>query len=103
MAAILPADGRSIAWQKRVFRQQKSGKAKVSLWPRKLFMFFLSCKRNLVKNVTIYCFLSNTIQPIYLREVNHIARMWQIFGAKTEATARIWRPFHGVAVNIETF
>ena len=52
---------------------------------------------------TMYCFLSKTIQPINLHEVNNIARMRQIFGAKTEATPGIWRFFHGLAVTIETF
>ena len=35
LAAILPAEGRSTAWQKRIFRRQESGEAKVSHWPRK--------------------------------------------------------------------
>ena len=42
-----------------------------------------------MKNVTMYCFLSKTIQLINLREKNGIALMWQCFGAETEGTARI--------------
>ena len=66
-------------------------------------MFVFSGKRHLVKNVTMYCFLSKTIQLINLREINNIARMGQIFGAKTEAAARISRLFYVVTVTIETF
>ena len=56
-----------------------------------------------MKNVTKYCFLNKTIQLINLREINSIARMWQIFGAKTEVAARISRLVYGLTVNIETF
>ena len=65
-------------------------------------MFIFSGKNHLVKNVTMYCYLRKTIQLINLREMN-IARMWQIFGAKTEAAARISRLFYGLTVNIEKF
>ena len=91
------------AAEKSLYRQQETDEAKVSQLPRKIFMFVLSGKRHLLKNVTMYCFLSKTIQPINLREVNNVARIWQIFGAKTEATARIWRLFYSLAVNLETF
>ena len=63
-------------------------------------MFVLSRKRHLVKYVTVYCFLSKTIQPINPREVNNIARIRQIFGTKTKATTRIWRLCRGLTVNI---
>ena len=102
--AILPADGRSTAWQKRVLRQKESGEEKASLWPRSICMFGFSGNRHLVKNVTMYCFLSETIQLINLREINNIpARMRQIFGVKTEAVVIISRLFYGLTVNIETF
>ena len=56
-----------------------------------------------MKNVTMYCVLSKTIQLINLREIYNIAGVWQIFGAKTEPAARILRLFYGLTVNIETF
>ena len=66
-------------------------------------MFLFSFKRHLVKNITMHCFLSKTIQLIDLSKLNSIARMWQIFGAKTEAAACSSRRFYGLTVNIETF
>ena len=66
-------------------------------------MFVFSGKRHLVKNVTMYCFLSKTIQLFNLREINNIARMWQFFGSKTEGNALISRLFYDLTVNIETF
>ena len=56
-----------------------------------------------MKNVTMDCFLSKTMQLINPREINNIARIWQILGAKTEAAVRISRLFYGLTVNIETF
>ena len=66
-------------------------------------MFLFSGKRQLVKNVTVYCFLSKTIQLINLREMNNIARIWEIFGAKTESAARISRFFYGLNVKLGNF
>ena len=85
---------------KMVFKQQESGEAKVSQWPRE------KAKGHLVKNVTTYCFLSKTIQLINLREICNISRMWQIFGAKIEKASRISRLIlwsYGLTVNIDTF
>ena len=53
--------------------------------------------------ITIYCFLSKTIQLINLHEINNIARMWQIFGVKTEAAMRTLCLFNDLTVNVETF
>ena len=53
--------------------------------------------------ITIYCFLSKTIQLINLREINNIARMWQIFGVKTEPAMRTSCLFNDLTVNVETF
>ena len=55
-----------------------------------------------MQNVTMYCFLSKTNQLINLHDINNIARMWLIFGAKTKAAARISCLFYGLTVNIET-
>ena len=52
-----------------------------------------SGKRHLVKNVTMYCFLSKTIQLINLCEINNIARMWQMFRSKIVGAVRVSRLF----------
>ena len=73
----LEQSGRHLTSRRKIDRmagkslsQQESGKAKVAQGPREIRMFVFSGKWHLVKNATMYCFLSKTIQPVNLREIN---------------------------------